>query len=266
MIHHMSVLLLVAAAATSDAPARERNFTMRGDGWFDTGNARFGQVAMREARLTLRDNGYFAVTLFVRNERYLVRGRWDGRGNGNVERFTIEDAFGRRADGNGTLFFGRDDDGPRRITLNGRTSAGPFRAELAVDRRDRRDDRGRDDDDWRDDNRRRDGDWGRGRAFESNDRGEGWLRQDIGPSMTFDRMRVTLAADRDAVIRLEGRRQTLHLRGTWRDSGNGVTIELSGVNELRAWGRLELRRDGRRVRSLDGNGRTEMGRFEVQFR
>lgn len=263
MIHHLSVLLLAAGAAAWDAPARERNFTMRGDGWFDTGNARFGQVAMREARLTLRDNGYFAVTLFVRNERYLVRGRWDGRGNGNVERFTIEDAFGRRADGSGTLFFDRNDDDPRRLTLNGRTSAGPFRAELAVDRRD---DRWRGDDRWRDDDRQRDDNWGPGRAFESNDRGEGWLRQDVGPSMTFDRMRVTLAADRGAVIRLEGRRQTLHLRGTWRDSGNGVTIELSGVNELRAWGRLELDRDGRRVRSLDGTGRTEMGRFEVRFR
>jgi hypothetical protein len=384
MIHNVSVLLFAAAAAaaTASVAVKERNFTLRGEGWFDSGNARFGQIPMREARFTLRDNGDFAVTLFVRNERYLIRGRWETRGNGNVERIVITDAFGQRASGNGTLIYDRGDNDPHRMVLNGRTGDGDFRAELSSGRGD--DWEGRDRPNasrdlmlgsgnrlYRDveaetdgtgllrmsgirdgrlntvrarmgtnrdarlefggptrgvvrgqvinvrDNRvvirveeilgaagtgemvvtmenrervdriegsgsGRNGSWhlefdgrsrdripgndGWGRGFEFNERGSGWLRQDVGPTMNFDRMRVTLDPGRDALIRLEGRREPMVLRGRWRDDGNVIRVDLSAINEMRARGRVELERDGRRVLSMHGNGQTDRGRFEVRFR
>ena len=392
MVRHLSALLLAAATLSSEAAARERNYTIRGDGWFDGSNQRYGRLSLREARLTLRDNGEFAVTLFVRNAQYLVRGRWNrrGRGNANVEGIAIDNAFGQRATGNGTLHYRRRGGVPDRLTLEGRTTSGPFHAEISDDRGDawddplERDDRragvelgrgnrlyadidasatgegllrlagirdgrleavrvrmgtnrdvrldferptrgtvrgqvtdirgdrvvvrvtdvygarasgevvvemrdrgmveringsgGSDDGSWQLDfdarTRGRDGgwdgggwgdDWGRGGAFESDDRGTGRLQQEVGPSLAFDRMQVTLAANRDAVIQLAGRRQTVRLRGRWAGDGDRVWVDLSGINEKWASGRLELRRDGWGMASLRGSGQTDLGRFEVTF-
>jgi hypothetical protein len=365
----------------------ERNYTLRGEGWFDGGNQRFARIDLREARMTLRDNGEFAVTLFVRNERYLVRGRWDRRGRGNVERIDIHQAFGSAASGSGTLHYQRDAGQPERLTLEGRTRDGAFRAEISDGRgydwndprnregfeigrgtrlytnldvetsgsgtlryADARDGRfarvravlrtnrdvhlefegrtrgvlraeitdirdgrvtaqvrelmgsradgelrlvfrdrafvervegggrasngswqldfdgraggwnGRDDDWGRND------DWGwEGRGSDVDERGSGWLRQDVGPSLTFDRMRARLDHNRVARIWLEGRRQTVEIRGEWREDGNGVSIEMQSVNGTRARGRLELRRTGWNGSQLTGEGRTDLGRFEVRF-
>jgi hypothetical protein len=55
MRHHWSAVLIAIAAFSAPAMAAERNYTIRGDGWFDTGNDRYGRLPMREARLTLRD-------------------------------------------------------------------------------------------------------------------------------------------------------------------------------------------------------------------
>ncbi|MGQ0646573.1 MAG: hypothetical protein ACT4P7_03320 [Gemmatimonadaceae bacterium] len=384
MVRHLSVMLVAVAVFGSEAAAKERNYTIRGDGFFDAGNQRFGRLAMREARLTLRDNGDFAVTLFVRNERYLVRGHWDRRGRGYVEHIDIANAFGQRASGSGSLSYGSNAGTPERLILEGHTADGRFRAEISDARNDEwegsRDDRrgdfelgrgnrlyrdidavtegngllrlsgirdgrlttvrahlgtnrdmrleferptrgtlraeitnirhnrviarvtdvfgyggsgeivvtmrdrdiveringsgssgngswqldfdgrsrGRDSDGW---------DWGSGRdfGFESDDRGSGWLRQDVGPALSFDRMRVTLDQNRDATIQLEGRRQTVRLRGRWSGSGDRLRVELTHVNELRARGRVELTRNASTVESMHGDGQTDSGRFEVRF-
>ncbi|MBK8245959.1 MAG: hypothetical protein IPK85_00925 [Gemmatimonadetes bacterium] len=261
MYRAMYVALLGIVPATV-AFAGERNYTLRGDGWFDGNNARFGRLPMREVRMTVRDNGEFAVTLFVRNERYLVRGRWDRGGRGNVERIDLDQAFGRRASGRGTLQYARSHDTPERLVLEGRTTDGTFRAEIAEDRgfgwsdprnrdeRDRADDRrGRDGRRDRDDRDDRNGWFG---SFESNDRGNGRLRQDVGPDLAFDRMRVRLEANGRAWIGLEGRRQSVQLRGTWRADGRDVRIDLDAINEMRANGRLTLERSGTRVERLQG--------------
>ncbi len=270
MLRHLSVGLSALALLSTEAVAWERNHTMRGSGWFEGENARFGRLDLREAQLTVRENGEFAVTLFVRNERYLVRGRWDRRGRGNVDRIEIRDAFGRRASGTGTLQYGFDDARPERLMLRGRTQEGSFTAELRDEARFDRDDRGRDDrnrDDRGRDRRDRDWDnWGWGGGFDANERGNGWLRQDVGPDLSFDRMRVRLDANRNAVVYLEGRRQTMALRGRWtQDRDDDVRIELSSVNEVDARGRVELRRNRGGVDRLTGSGRTQRGRFEVRF-
>ena len=149
MRRHLSAALIAIATLSTPAMAAERNYTIRGDGWFDTGNDRFGRLPMREARLTLRDNGEFAVTLFVRNERYLVRGRWNRNGRSDVERIDINDAFGERASGNGSLAYRGRGGQPVRLELEGRTNDGTFHATITDpvkgdwvdrDRNDRRDD------------------------------------------------------------------------------------------------------------------------------
>ncbi|MBC7894748.1 MAG: hypothetical protein H7066_05005 [Cytophagaceae bacterium] len=386
MRRQLSAALIAIATLSEPAMAAERNYTIRGEGWFDTGNDRFGRLPMREARLTLRDNGEFAVTLFVRNERYLVRGRWDRNSRSDIERIDINDAFGQRASGNGSLAYRIRGGQPVRLELDGRTDDGTFHATIVDpaegetndrERDDRRNDlelgrgnrltrainttvqgsgtlrlsgirdgrleevrvrmetnrdvrlefsqptrgavraeiveirdnritarvsemyghrasgqvvivmrdrdmvdringaggseggswqldfagRSRRDGGWNDD---RDGGWNGGRR-DMNERGNGWLRQDIGPSMEFDRVRVLLEEDRDALIQLDSRRQSIVLRGRWSGKGDVVRVELTQVNEMRARGALEVRREGGRLRLVEGDGRTDKGRFEVRF-
>lgn len=103
-------------------------------------------------------------------------------------------------------------------------------------------------------------------AFASNERGRGTIRQDDGPDLTFNRARVTLRGDRSAVIVLEGR-TTIELRGTWRAVGNDdVRVELQSVNEMRARGSVSVDAQGQRLRSFNGSGTTDRGRFSVTFR
>ncbi len=381
------VLALIAAVSFfgREAAAAERNYTIRGSGYID-GGGRSERMALSEARMTLRDNGYFAVTLFTRGERLLVRGNWNRR-TGNVERITIEDAWGQRAEGTGTIQYRRDGDaGPERMVIEGRTRNGTFHVVIDEDRRrggntgdaggwdrggwDRDGDirpgnrgrlrsnvdaqsqgdgilrmsgvRGGDfstartrlgtNGDVRIDIERptngairgeiedvrgdrvtvrvtnvlgysgsgelvivlsgnndvaringsgtsRNGSWqldfdGNGRrgndrwedSWDRNERGTGQLRQDVGPSLAFDRMRVFLERDRQALIVLDGRRDPVRLIGRWSSGRSGdVVITLEQINEMRASGRLELRRSGGSATSLNGSGRTERGRFEVFF-
>jgi hypothetical protein len=381
------VLALIAAVsfAGGEAAAAERNYTIRGSGYID-GGGRSDRMALSEARMTLRDNGYFAVTLFTRGERLLVRGNWNRRA-GNVERITIEDAWGQRAEGTGTIQYRRDGDAaPERMVIEGRTRNGTFHVVIDEDRRrggNTGDAGGWDrggwdrDGDIRPGNRgrlrfsvdaqshgdgilrmsgvrggdfsmartrlgtngdvrididhptsgairgqiedvrgdrvtvhvtnvlgssgsgelvivlsgnsdvtringsgtSRNGSWqldfdGNGRrgtdrwedAWDRSERGTGQLRQDVGPSLSFDRMRVSLERDRQAVIVLDGRRDPVRLIGRWSSGRSGdVVITLQQINEMRASGRLELRRSGGSATSLNGSGRTERGRFEVFF-
>lgn len=381
------VLALIAAVSFfgGEAAAAERNYTIRGRGYID-GGGRTERMALSEARMTLRDNGYFAVTLFTRGERLLVRGNWNRR-TGNVERITIEDAWGQRAEGTGTIQYRRDGDAaPERMVIEGRTRNGTFHVVIDEDRRgggntgdaggwdrggwDRDGDvrpgnRGRlrsnldaqshgdgilrmsgvrggdfstartrlgtngdvridiehptngvirgEIEDVRDDRvtvrvtnvlgysgsgelvivlsgnddvaringsgTSRNGSWqldfdGNGRrgnerwedSWDRSERGTGQLRQDVGPSLSFNRMRVSLERDRQAVIVLDGRRDPVRLIGRWSTGRSGdVVITLQQINEMRASGRLELRRSGGSATSLNGSGRTDRGRFEVFF-
>ena len=385
------VLALIAAlGSSSTAGAVERNYTIRGSGYIDGGRAS-GRMELSEARMTLRDNGDFAVTLFTRGERLLVRGNWNRGGTGNVERISIENAWGQRAEGSGTIQYRRDGDAdPERMVIEGRTRNGPFHVvidDARLRRADTRDPGAWDRGGWdpnggvRPGNRdrlrsnidattngdgvvrmsgvrggdfssararlgtngdvrididhstkgtirgevqdvrgdrivarvtnmfgyagsgelvivmrgsadvaringsgtSRNGSWqldfdGNGRrgddrrddrwedSFDRSERGSGQLRQDVGPSIAFDRMRVSLERNHEALIVLDGRRDPVRLIGRWTTGRDGdVTIALQRVNEMRASGRLELQRSRGSVTSLSGNGRTERGRFEVFF-
>jgi hypothetical protein len=388
-----SLLALIPVLVTGEVTVKDRTFTIRGNGYLDPTGPGL-RVPVTEARVTLRENRDFAATLFARGERILVRGTWDPRGSSAIERIDINDAFGTRAEGSGSIHFNGRGGNPVRFSLEGRTRQGPFRVEI----RDR-------DDEWndrRDDPRRNDGDDrravelgngdrvhrnidattdgngllrmagvrngnfsvsrvrlgtsrdatididrgtrgtirgqitdvrgarvairvtnmlgnratgeiiavmrgtheierlnGSGRSdagswqmdFESTERsarppgggredwdrrpgemeaavsGSGSLTQDIGPSLSFDRLRVRLQPNHDAVVTLQGRRQTISLVGRWSAGrmDDLVTIELGRVNEKRADGRLNLRMNSRAVEALDGAGRTDMGRFRVAF-
>jgi len=390
MTRYLLAMIAAAGIASGEAAALERNYTIRGSGYVE-GGGRAGRMDLSEVRMTLHDNGDFAATLFARGERVIVRGNWNRRGNGNVERLLIESVRGVRAEGSGTIQYRRDgDSSPERLVIEGRTRNGTFHAvidetrrqsggsdpggwdregwdpdgrtrpgssnrlrydidattygdgmvrmsgvrggdfstvrarlgtnrdvRIDIDRSTRGTIRGQIQDvrgdrisvrvtdmfgytasgdlvvvlrgsndvaringsgtsrngSWQfdfDGNARREDDpWGNGgsgRVDDRTERGSGQLRQDLGPAIPFDRMRVSLQNDREAVVVLDGRRDPVRFVGRWSTGWDGdVVIQLQRVNEMRASGRLELRRSGSRVTSLTGNGRTERGRFEVWF-
>jgi len=390
-----AALALALCVPQARGEATERNYTLRGDGYVD-GFGRSRRTSLREARMTLKDNGYFAVTLLANGQRVLVLGRWDGRRDGDRERFTVHSVGGEPFSGSGTVYYrARRGDEPTRLDLQGRSRTGVVTAAIQSD-----DDRdGWDDDRWdrrgRDDDRNgrgvgnvripreidvtsngrgtvrmpwvRDGEFsalrlrlqpngqfridirdratgtiegeveefdegrmvlrvrrvmgvsaggeltlgmrnnveveraygsgtgdrgswqldfaGDGRStypadrgrndryddnraikITANEKGRGTIRQDDGPDLSFDRARISIDRDRDAVIVLQGR-NTIRLRGTWRSVGNGnVRIDLDSVNEMRARGTIDVDVDGKRVRSFNGSGTTDRGRFTVNFR
>jgi hypothetical protein len=389
-----SLLAFITVLSAGTAEAKDRTYTIRGDGYLDpTGPG--VRLEMDEARVTLRDNREFLATFMARGERVVIRGRWDPRGRDAIEQVSINDAFGARAEGTGTLQFDGNHDRVIRIMLQGRTREGAFRVDIRErggrpddwndrDRDDRYDrdrpdlgegnrvfrnvdattdgkgilrlagvrngdftvarvrlgtsrdvtidiDRGTrgsirgeitdirdhrvairvtnvlghrasgeiiahmqsahevdrlngsggsdggswqfdftgterpergDGRDWSDNDR----DWPSRFPLEANSTGSGTLSQDVGPALSFDRARVTLQNDRNAIVVLEGRRQTIRLAGRWSESyGDRITIDLTQVNEKRANGRLNVRTGGRSLLSLDGGGATDMGRFRVSF-
>lgn len=343
------------------SPARAREITLRGDGWFETGNSRFGRLPMREVKLRIEDTGDYSATLMVRGAQYTVRGRLEGQDRLGVERLSVAEALGGEAVGSGRLSY-RDGRQPTRLELDARTREGVLRAEIgenevrdfsrAIELEEELVGRGllrassvRDGRlvglrarvrgaDVRLEysgstrgvlrgevlsargnritarvtelgGRRASGDvelvltrastvdrvYGAGssddgswqldftaveRRYEESDRwserdrtivvrGAGWLRQDRGPDLRFERMEVMLDDTRSATIDLIGRRTTLRLMGRWRASGSGVRVDLSQVNEMPARGRLELARAGWEYNRLEGSGRTALGDFEVAF-
>ncbi|MBK8246897.1 MAG: hypothetical protein IPK85_05800 [Gemmatimonadetes bacterium] len=274
MYRAMYVALLGIVPATV-AFAGERNYTLRGDGWFDGNNARFGRLPMREVRMTVRDNGEFAVTLFVRNERYLVRGRWDRGGRGNVERIDLDPgvwsprlgtwhaavraAMTRRSASSsrgGPQMVRSAPRSLRTAALGGATRAIATSATaptIAV------------------------GVMAGGTATIVTIATDGSGRSSPTIAAMVDCVRTWVPTSRSIACAyawrptgargsaLEGRRQSVQLRGTWRADGRDVRIDLDAINEMRANGRLTLERSGTRVERLQGNGRTDRGRFDVRF-
>ena len=228
---------------------RNIDATVDGSGTLRLSRIRDGRLGTVRARMgTNRDMRLD----FERPTRGTVRAEiTDIRGNRITARVT--DVFGNGGNGEIVVVM-RDREMVERINGFGSSDAGGWQLEFEGRRRANSDSGWGDDDGW----------WGNAGTLESA-RGQGWLRQDLGPSLSFDRIRVSLSANRDAVIQLEGRRQQLRLRGRWSGTGDVVRVDLSQVNEMRSRGRLELRLDGREVRSLDGAGQTEAGRFEVRF-
>lgn len=219
--------------------------TTYGDGTVRMSGVRGGDFSTVRARLGTDR----AVRIDIdQSTRGTIRGEiQDVRG----ERITVRvtDVFGYSASGDLVVVL-RGTDEVARINGSGTSRNGSWQLDFDGN------DRGYDD--------RPDDPWGR--IDDRTVRGSGQLRQDIGPAIAFDRMRVSLQNDREAVIVLDGRRDPVRLIGRWSTGWDGdVVVQLQRVNEMRASGRLELRRMGSRVTSLTGNGRTERGRFEVWF-
>jgi hypothetical protein len=262
MRRQLSAALIAVATLTTSAVAAERNYTIRGEGWFDTGNPRFGRVPMREARLTLRDNGEFAVTLFVRNQRYLVRGRWDRNGRSNLERIDIDDAFGQRARGNGTLAYRSRGGQPVRLELDGRTNEGTFRANIED----------ADAGGWeRDRDDRRDGfELGRrdrlSRAIHASVSGEGLLRLSGIRDGRLDHVRVRMNPNGDVRLEFAAPTRGVVHADIVQVRGNRVTARVREVFGRRASGELVVvMRSGDMVDHIRGSGNSERGGWQLDF-
>jgi hypothetical protein len=225
--------------------------TTYGDGTVRMSGVRGGDFSTVRARLGTNR----AVRIDIdRSTRGTIHGEiQDVRGDRITVRVT--DMFGYNASGDLVVLL-RGSNEVARINGSGTSRNGSW--QLDFDGNGRRDDGRWDDDPW--------GNGGWGGVDGRTERGSGQLRQDVGPAIAFDRMRVSLQNDREAVIVLDGRRDPVRLTGRWSTGRDGdVVIQLQRVNEMRASGRLELSRTGSRVTSLSGNGRTERGRFEVWF-
>ncbi|MGQ0767101.1 MAG: hypothetical protein ACT4OZ_15745 [Gemmatimonadota bacterium] len=239
----------------------DRSYTIRGSGYLDpTGPG--VRLALSEARVNLRDNREFEAVLFARGERVTIRGRWDRRGNGNVERIDISDAFGTRAEGQGTLHFAGRNDRPVRLALSGRTRHGSFHADIRDDDL-RRDEPRRNDDDYRDA-------IGRGnRVFRNVDattEGSGLLRMAGVRDGRFSMARMRLGTSREATLDIS--RST---RGTMRGEivdirNNVVRIQVREVMGRRASGELVADMIGaHEIERIRGAGSSDGGSWQIDF-
>lgn len=269
MTGHLLVLLATGAALGSGTFAYERNYTIRGNGYVD-GTGVAGRLDLNEVRMTLRDNGYFAVTLFIRGERVLVLGNWDRRGT-NGERISIRSVGGQWAQGSGSLVYLRDgDSAPERMVLEGRTSRGSFNVMIqergygrggnsgdpGVWNRDTWDPRGRTHPSRRVVLRR---------AIDATTNGRGIVRMAGVRGGDFSTVRVRIGTNGD--VRIDIDRSTRgkiqgELRGV---NGDRYVVYVEDMFGYRASGELSLVMRNNEVSRIDGNGTSSSGSWQFDF-
>lgn len=269
MSGHLLVLLATAATVSSGATAYERNYTIRGNGYVD-GTGVAGRLDLSEVRMTLRDNGYFAVTLFVRGERVLVVGNWDRRG-ASGERISIRSVGGQWAQGSGSLAYRRDgDSAPERMVLEGRTRRGSFNVMIqewgynrggtvsdpGVWNRDTWDPRGRTHPSRRVVLRR---------SIDATSYGNGIVRMAGVRGGDFSTVRVRIGTNGDVRLDIDnstrGRIQG-ELRGV---NGNRYVIYIEDMFGFRASGELSLEMRNNEVSRIDGYGTSSNGSWQFDF-
>jgi hypothetical protein len=259
---YLAAVLLTSTAQLS--AAQERNMTIQGDGYIET---RRGRSPVREARMTLRPDGSFAVNLFTSgSQKVLVTGRWDRQRLGNVERINVDQLGGQRADGGGTLNFeDRDHELPRRLSLNGTTAGGRY--QLSIDSR-RSDFPGDDPSDRPNTG----GNYGSGstiyRNIDARAEGDGETRMDgIRGGGAFSVARARIGVGRDVIIDID-RPTSGSIRGTVRNvRGNRIDIDVNAVYGYKASGSMNVvLRDANEIGRLEGSGNGERGRWTLEFR
>jgi hypothetical protein len=254
-------LAFIPLLLSAPSGARDRTYILRGDGYMDPVGPG-SRVPVREIRLRLREDGAFSASIDARGERIDVRGTWHRRGKSNVDRLSIGDAFGARADGSGTLQFNRrGSEQPVRLFLEGRTRRGEFRVEMRDDGN-----RGRGDD-------RNDGDpmeLGRGtrlfRGIDATTTGDGMLRMSGVRDGRFAVMRARLATSREAVIDIDrGTRGTV--RGEITDvSGYTATLRVREIMGRDASGTIEISMHREHeIKRVRGSGTGAKGSWQLDF-
>lgn len=95
--------LLAVAIVSVNAQAQERNLTLVGTG--SIAGERSPATTVREARLTLRANAAFSVTLVGRKTTTLIKGTWQRPTLGNVDRIEVREVAGVAVRGSGSVSY-----------------------------------------------------------------------------------------------------------------------------------------------------------------
>lgn len=268
MTRYVLALIVAVGAFSGEAAALERNYTIRGSGYVDGVGS--GRMELSEVRMTLRDNGDFAVTLFTRRERLLVRGNWNRR-SGNVERIFIENVWGQRAEGTGTIRYRRDGDaGPERMVLEGRTRTGTFHAVIDDTRRrpnDTRDPGAWDRGGWDRDGGVRPGSGGRLRSrVDATTSGDGLVRMSGVRGGDFATARTRFETNGDVRIDIDHSTKGT-IRGEIQDArGDRIVVRVTDMFGYSAAGDLVVVMRGRSaIARINGSGTSRNGSWQFDF-
>lgn len=250
------VTVMLALLATSGA-AQERNLTLVGTGSIEGGRATPTEV--HEARLTLRANSDFAVTLVSRSSNIVITGKWQRPTLGNVDRIEVREVAGVAVRGSGTLSYG---DSERRtlrtLELTWSDRGASYRLEIAT--RDAEDDDSPDG--WR---------AGAGsqvyRNVDARARGEGVARMEGVRGGAYSVVRARIGTAGDVVLDVD-RPTRGEIRGRVRRvQGKRIELAVLAIFGYTATGTLTVRlRSADEVRAFDGSGRGERGPWTLTFR
>ncbi|MEP7382489.1 MAG: hypothetical protein ABI910_12415 [Gemmatimonadota bacterium] len=252
----LQVIAMSSLVATSGR-AQERNLTLVGIGTIGGGRSAPNEV--REARLTLRANADFAVTVVSRKATIIVKGRWQRPTIGNVDRIDVREVAGVAVRGSGTLSFAdRDRMVPRALQLSWSDRAGSYRLELAT--RDGEDDDSPDG--WR---------AGAGsqvyRNVDARAEGDGLTRMEGVRGGAYSVVRARIGTGGDVIVDVD-RPTRGEIRGRVRRvQGQRIEIAVTAIFGYTATGTLTVRlRSADEVQSLAGSGSGERGPWSLDFR
>lgn len=245
------------ALVTANGAAQERNLTLVGTGSIDGGGT--APTDVREARMTLRTNADFAVTVVSRNTNLVIKGRWQRPTLGNVDRIEVREVGGVAVRGCGTLSYGDSERRiPRTLQLTWSDRAGSHHLELAT--RDAEDDDSPDG--WR---------AGAGaqvyRNVDARAQGDGVARMEGVRGGAYSVVRARVGTGGDVVVDVD-RPTRGEIRGRVRRvQGRRIEIAVLAIFGYTATGTITVRlRSADEVRALDGSGTGERGAWSLTFR
>lgn len=249
--------LIALAVASPNVAAQERNITLVGTGSIDGGPS--SATALREARLTLRANSDFAVTLIGRNTSIVIKGRWQRPAIGNVDRVDVREVAGATVRGSGSLGYAdRDRRVARTLQLDWNDRGESYHAELAM--RDAEDDE-------------TPGGWRAGagsqvyRNVDARAQGDGVARMDGVRGGAYSIVRARIGTGGDALLDVD-RPTRGEIRGRVRRvQGKRIELAVLAIFGYTATGTITLRlRSADEVRSFEGSGTGERGAWSLDFR
>lgn len=256
-VARISTALVALAVAATNGAAQERNLTLVGTGSIEGGKA--SPTEVHEARMTLRTNSDFAVTLVSRSNNIVIKGKWQRPTLGNVDRIEVRDVAGVAVRGSGNLSYGDNERRtPRTLELNWNDRGESYRLEIAT--RDAEDDDSPDG--WR---------AGAGsqvyRNVDARASGDGAARMDGVRGGAYSVVRARIGTGGDVVLDVD-RPTRGEIRGRVRRvQGKRIELAVLSIFGYTASGTLTVRlRSADEVRAFDGTGTGERGPWSLTFR
>lgn len=256
-VAQLSMLLAAMAVAATNAAAQERNLTLVGAGSIEGGKG--SPTEVHEARLTLRTNADFAVTLVSRSNNIVIKGKWQRPTLGNVDRIDVRDVGDVAVRGSGSLSYADNERRtPRTLELNWNDRGASYRLEIAT--RDAEDDDSPDG--WR---------AGAGaqvyRNVDARARGDGVARMEGVRGGAYSVVRARIGTGGDVVLDVD-RPTRGEIRGRVRRvQGKRIELAVLAIFGYTATGTLTVRlRSADEVRAFDGTGTGERGPWSLTFR